>query len=317
MVRELFLLVLGLFLLIISSQWLIRSSVKLATLLRITPLFIGMVIVAFGTSTPEAGVGIVAAFKGEKAIALGNIVGSNIANIGLILGLTSLLRPLGVKKSIFKRELPIMLICTFLLYIMSLDLLISRLDGLIFLGLFLVFFLISYKGGKKDYDFKELQDFSFQGFLKNTTSLLVVGSVCMMSLVGVAVGANLMVKGGVGLAKIFGVSPWIIAITVFAVGTSLPELAASLVASFKKMPSISVGNIIGSNIFNILFILGTVALIRPIKIEQSYLRFEYLFLIFITILLIVFMKTKYRISRWEGFLLFLLYIFFVLLITGR
>ncbi len=315
--RELFLLVLGLFLLIISSQWLIRSSVKLATLLRVTPLFIGMVIVAFGTSTPEAGVGIVAALKGEKAIALGNIVGSNIANIGLILGLASLLRPLGVKKSVFKRELPIMLICTFLLYILSLDLLISRVDGLIFLGLFVFFFLISYRGGKKDYNFKELQSFPLYSFLKNTTSLLVVGSVCSLSLVGVVVGANLMVKGGVGLAKAFGVSSWIIAITVFAVGTSLPELAASLAASFKRIPSISMGNIIGSNIFNILFILGIVALIRPIKIEQSYLGFEYIFLIFISILLAVFMKTEYKVSRWEGSLLFLLYILFVWLIVGR
>lgn len=304
----------GLFILIVVSDWLIQSSVKLSLLFRLTPLFIGLVLVAFGTSAPEAGVGIVAVIKNQKAIALGTVVGSNIANIALILGFCSLITPLNVKRTIFKREFPFLLLAASLLYIVSLDLLISRLEGLFFIIFFIIFLLVSYRGAKKSFDLDEINDFEFKKLFKSFNSRFIIFIFALLSLVGVVIGADLMVRGGISLAKIFKVSPWIIAMTIFAVGTSLPEFAASLAASFKKIHSISVGNIVGSNIFNILFILGVVSLIRPISVEFSVLKFELPALIIFSFLLFTVMITKYKISRWEGLVLFLGYLGFLTLL---
>jgi cation:H+ antiporter len=309
----------GLVILVLSADWLIQTSVKLSILFKLTPLFIGLVVVAFGTSAPEAGVGIVAAIKNAKQIALGNVVGSNIANVGLILGLCALVFPLQVKnKYIFKRELPIMLFSVVLLYVLSfLGQSISRLDGLILIACFFIFCIVSYRGAKDFFDSEEVQDFKFRKIIQKVNSRFTIFTLAFLSLVGIVIGADLMVRGGVKLAQIFGISPWLIGITVFAVGTSLPELVASLTASFKKVPSISVGNIVGSNIFNILFVLGVVALIRPIPIEPSVLRFEFPVLLFFSIILFTVMKTEYKISRWEGLVMFLGYLVFLAVLIAK
>ncbi|MBU0896983.1 MAG: calcium/sodium antiporter [Candidatus Omnitrophica bacterium] len=311
------LFIVGLFLLVLSANWLIQSCVKISFLLKLTPLFIGLVLVAFGTSAPEAGVGIMAAIKNQKAVALGTVIGSNIANIGLILGLCAFLTPLTVNKSIFKRELPIMIFSPILLYVLSLDLLLSRLDGLIFILSFLFFCFISYKGAKKSFDDKEAQNFKLNKSLQNSNSLFLIITIILFSLLGIILGADLMVRGGVKLARIFGISPWIVSITVFAIGTSLPELVASLTASLKKIPSISVGNVVGSNIFNILFILGIVALIRPISVASSVLKFEFPVLFLFSILLFTVMRTKYKITRKEGLVMFLGYLAFLFFLLRR
>jgi len=279
---------------------------------------VGLVFVAFGTSTPEAGVGIVAAIQGQKNIALGNILGSNIANIGLVLGLCAIFWPLKIKdKSIFRREMPIMLLSVILLYLLSLDLVIGRFDGLIFIALFITFCVLSYKKAKKLFNEEEIQEFELKKSLKDTSRFNIILSIVLISLVGVFTGAYLMVEGGVRLAKIFGISPWIIGVTVFALGTSSPELATSLVAAFKKVPCISVGNIVGSNIFNILFVLGIVSLIRPITIEASVLSFELPAVFIFSLFLVIVMKAGYKITRTEGLVMFLGYIgFIVLLIKG-
>ena len=306
-----FVFVIGLVLLVLSSDWLIQSSVKLAVLLRLGPLFIGLVLIAFGTSAPEAGVGIMAAIKNQKGIALGNIIGSNIANIGLVLGLCSIFSPLKVNKSILKKELPIMIGATLLFYFLSLDLLISRLDGMIFIVSFIIFCFVTYKGAKNNFDTKETDSFEFRKIFQKTNSYIVILVLTLVSLAGVALGADFMVRGGSNLAKIFKVSPWIIGITVFAIGTSLPELVTSITASIKKVPSISVGNIVGSNIFNILFVLGIVSLIRPIDLTFSSLNFEFPVLIIFSFLLFTVMKTRDTIARWEGVIMFLMYIGFL------
>ncbi|MCK4859248.1 MAG: calcium/sodium antiporter [Candidatus Omnitrophica bacterium] len=313
---NLFLLLLGLVILIWGADYLIQSSVKLAHIFRLAPLFIGLVIVAFGTSAPEAGISIVAALKGYKAIALGNIIGSCIANIGLVLGFCALLLPLAVDKNIFKKELPIMLLATVLIYFLSLDLVLSRIDGFIFLSLFIAFLFFAYKGAK-NHSAEDLSGFKFRKVFKKTNSKFVIGILSIFSLGLVVFGASLMVKSGVVLAKIFGISPWIISITVFAVGTSLPELAASLTASFKKIPSISVGNIVGSNIFNILFVLGIASVIRPIDVQPSVLRFEFPILLLFSASLFVVMKTGHKITRKEGLLMFLGYLAFIFLLVRR
>ena len=312
------LLVVGLAILVLSADWLIQASVKLSVLFKLTPLFIGLVVVAFGTSAPEAGVGIVAAIKNAKQIALGNIVGSNISNVGLILGLCALVFPLKVNKNIFKRELPIMIFSVLLLYVLCfLGQGISRLDGAILIICFLLFCFISYRGAKEFFDFDEVDDFKFRKIFQRTNSRLFIFALALLSLIGIVIGADLMVRGGVKLAGIFGISPWIIGITIFAIGTSLPELVASLTASFRKVPSISVGNIVGSNIFNILFVLGIVALIRPIEIEPSVLRFEFPILFIFSISLFIVMRTKYQITRKEGLVLFLGYLTFLFFLLRR
>ena len=317
-VLNIILCIFGLVLLIISADWLINSSVKLSFLYRLTPLFIGAVVVAFGTSAPEAGVGIMAAVRNEKAIALGNVVGSNIANIGLVLGICSLLKPLSVNnKDIFRRELPVLILSGLLLYGLSWDLVISRIDGLILLIVFSIFCVFSYIQAKKKEVDQELEGFKFKNVIQKTNSTGKVIAIILLSIIGVVVGADCMVRGGSSLAVILGVSPWIIAITVFAIGTSLPELAASFAAVFKKAPTISVGNVIGSNIFNILFVLGVVSLIRPISLPQSLLYFEFPVMIVFSLILFTVLKTAYRITRWEGLLMVCGYITFLFFLLTR
>lgn len=312
------LFILGLTLLIIGSNWLIQSSVKLSFLLKLTPLFIGAVLIAFGTSAPEAGVGIMAALRNQKGIALSNIIGSNIANIGLILGLCALLRPLKVDKGIFQREMPFLFLSVILFYFLSRDLVISRFDGIIFIATFIIFCCTSFYGSKGSFDADGVKGFKLNNFLNKLTAYPGVLLIILLSLAGIVFGADLMVRGGVVLAKELGLTPWFIGITIFALGTSLPELATSLTASFKKVPSISVGNIVGSNICNILLILGVVALIQPIDLDSSILRFEVPALAFFTLILFTVMRIRYRISRMEGLAMVLGYLgFLVVLITKR
>ena len=307
----------GLTLLVLSSDWLVQSSVKIAFLFRLTPLFIGLVLVAFGTSAPEAGVGIIAAIQRQKEIALGNIIGSNIANMGLVVGLCALVSPLKVNKSLLQREAPIMLLAPMLLWLTAKDYWISRLDGVIFIVCFIVFLIISYRGAKQTFDQKEIEHFSFTKLFQKMDSRVLIFIVSFLSLVGVVLGAHIMVGRGVKLANIFGISPWIIAITVFAVGTSLPELVASLTASLKKVSSISVGNIVGSNIFNIFFVLGVVALIRPIGIDPSVVERELPLLAIFTFIFFVLMRIGHKINRWKGLLLVLGYIVFLVFLFRR
>jgi len=305
------LFIVGLIILIVSSNWLIQSSIKLSLLFRLTPIFIGAVLIAIGTSAPEAGVGIMAAIRDQKSLALGNILGSNIANIGLVLGLCAIFRPLKIDKNIFKREVPFLLLSIILFCSLSLDLLISRLDGIIFILVFIAFCFVSYFGAKKVSDTSEIKNFKVNKFLDRFNSHPPVFLIILFSLIGVVYGADIMVRGGVGLAKVFGLSPWIIGITIFAIGTSLPELATSLTASIKRVPSISVGNVVGSNICNILFVLGLVAIIRPINLNPLMLNFEIPALIGFTLLLFTFMRTGYRISRSKGLIMFLGYLIFI------
>lgn len=312
-----FLFIVGLLFLTVSADWLIQFSVKFAKFFKLSPLFIGIILVAFGTSMPELAVSILASLKGEDGIALGNVVGSNIANIALILGICGLLMPVAVGKKIFKFEVPIMLVSTLLLYFFSIDLLISRFEACLLLLMFVIFLVVAYKNAHDKEESSEIDNFEFKKIIKNVDSKVVISLLAAASLVGVVIGANLMVKGGVKLAYLFGVSPWVVGLTVFAVGTSLPELAASISAVVKKVPSISVGNIVGSNIFNILLVVGVAALIKPIQIEQTVPLFEMPALIIFTLCLYIVIKTTYKVTRMEGLALLSGYIFFIAAIIKR
>ncbi len=309
--------IVGLVLLLYSSGWLVQGSVKLSFLAKLTPLFVGSVLIAFGTSAPEAGIGIMAAIRDHKSIALGNVIGSNIANIGLILGLCSLFRPIAIDKAVFKREIPIMLFAVILVYWLSFDLVIGRIDGVILIVFFLVFCFLSYRGAKLNFDENEIKDFELKRVFKKRDSKFLAFFIIVLALAGVVFGADLMVRSGVKLANIFGVSPWIIGITIFALGSSLPELATSLVAVVKRVSSISVGNIIGSNIFNILFVLGIVALIRPVTLNPRVLKFEFPALLIFSFVCFTALRTGYKISRREGLVLFLGYIAFIVILLKQ
>jgi cation:H+ antiporter len=312
------LLVFGLILLVISSNWLIQSSVKISSFFRLTPLFIGLVIIAFGTSAPEAGVGIIATLKNQGGVALANVIGSNIANIALALGLCSIFIPLKVDKKIFKKEFPFLAISTLALYFASLDLIISRREGVIFILLLLIFCFIFIRDSKEGFIEDETKNIKFNKVfnkLKRPHSIVIL---FILSLAGIIGGAHFMVEGGVYLANFLGVSPWIIGITLFALGTSLPEISTSVAAAIKKVPSISIGNIIGSNIFNILLVVGVVVLIKPLSLNPSVVKFELPMLLGFTFLLFTVMATHYKIVRWEGLILTLSYAgFLIWLIIGR
>ncbi|MDD5070398.1 MAG: calcium/sodium antiporter [Candidatus Omnitrophica bacterium] len=301
----------GLGILVYSSQWLIQGSVKLAFLFNLSPLFIGLVLVAFGTSAPEASVGIVASLAGKDAVALGNVVGSNIANIGLGISFCALFIAIKVEKSVLKLEVPVLLFSAVLLYIFSLDYVISRSEGSCFLLIFIAFMFFSYKQARLTFNQQEVSNFSFKGIFNKTSSKFLIILITIFSLIGLILGAKLMVENGVKMAKTMGVSDWIISVTVFAIGTSLPEFVASLAAMFKKIPNIAVGNIVGSNIFNILFILGIVSLIRPIKIPVNVMSFEYPILLAFSFIFFTVMRTGYTITRKEGFFLLSGYLTFL------
>ena len=253
----------GFFLLFFGGDWLVNGGVALARRFRISPLVIGMTIVAFGTSAPELLVSLVSAIKGSSGIAIGNVVGSNIANIGLILGLTAMIYPIETDNRKVTANGLIMILASLLLLAFSLRGGISRVEGLILYVCLLLFTVISiWKGRVRHQD--EASEYSDGNkVMKPILALLLVALSCVM----LSFGADFLVDGATSMAKALGVSDKVIGLTIVALGTSLPELAASVAAAIKKEMDISIGNIIGSNIFNILCVLGVSASIRPIGFD--------------------------------------------------
>jgi cation:H+ antiporter len=298
-----------------GAEWLVQGSSRLAKSLNIRPIIIGLTIVAFGGSAPEAAVSIVAAFKGNSDIALGNILGSVIANIGLVLGISAIISPLKIQLSTIRKELPIMLGAVILFYLLALNLTIGFWEGgLLFAGIVL-FMVYSVYQGVKEKNKNRLVEKEFEEFLKDKNGkkvkfilLVVVGLILIIA------GANLLVRSGVFIAQKLGVSELIVGITLIAVGTSLPELAISTVAAYRKEPDISAGNVIGSNIFNIFFVIGAVAMIHPLSVQKSTLGFEFPAMLIFSILLFAMMRTRLTLSRIEGLILLVLYILFMLFI---
>lgn len=309
---------LAIYVLFRSSDWLIHTSVKLAFLFRMSPLFIALIFIAFGTSAPEAAVGIISSIENKGDIALGNIVGSSIANIGLILGVSALIKPVKIDPKIFKREIPLVVFAAIALYIFCLDLEISRIEGVLFLLCFAAFCVLAYNDPYfREENKEEVNDFKIKKTVDKLKSKRVVLLVFIAALLFVMLAANIMINSGVKIANFFKISPWIIGITLFAVGTSVPEMAISWMASLKKLPSISVGNVIGSDIFNILFVMGIAALIRPIAINPSILTFELPMMLIFILALTLFMSTGHIIKRREGLILVTAYAFFILILFLR
>lgn len=300
-----------------GAEWLVKGSAGLAHALGVRPIIIGLTVVAYGTSAPELAVSTAAMLDGSSPIVLGNVIGSNIANMALILGLTALIAPPAVDGQLIRREIPVLCLATMLVPIMLLGGQINRIEAALLLlgaiGFTLYTLFSSSKSGRFDTEAGRGET-AGEGVSadeeQSKVRLLVLTFVGLALLVA---GGDFFVAGAKGLAQTMGVSERLIGLTVVAVGTSLPELAASLMAAVRGYSSLAVGNVIGSNIFNILMILGVVGLIHPIHGSLGSLAFDIGAMVGITLLGVLLMRGSRRINRIEGTLLLTSYVTFVVI----
>lgn len=300
---------LGLLLLILGGNWLLKSAVGFSLRLKIPKIVIGMTVVSFATSAPELIVSLKSALEGHADIAFGNVIGSNIANLGLVLGITILISTISVEKSFYKTDWPIMIISSLLLYgFIAFDGVLQQYEGIILFS-FLVIFLIYLLKFQKQAVVDEMPEDDEELPLYLTVLFLVIGGVSLWG------GSELLIEGAVNMAKAFNVSERVIGITIISVGTSIPELAASVIAVIKKEKAISLGNLIGSNVFNILAVLGITSMITPITIsDQGLLSNDIFWMLGIAFLIfpLVFAPAKMKLSWKEGLILLTLYLVFII-----
>lgn len=307
---DLAVLISGIVVLYFGAVWLVRGASRLASSLGVSPIVIGLTVVSLGTSAPELVVCLVAALQGNPGLAIGNVMGSNLANIGLILGLTSLVHPLEVKHRVVWREMPVMLLITFAIYPIAFDRVLSRMDGFMLLLVLLAYLVWVFRSGHPDEIKSSHGPRDSMATSEEAASLLNlkdIGHVALGSAF-LVLGGYCIVKGAVEVASALGISEVIIGLTVVAIGTSLPELATSLVAAMRQEVDIAVGNIIGSNIFNLTAIFGTTAIVRPIMIPETVLSRELAGVVFMSLLLLPILRNGWQIKRWEGALLLTAYI---------
>lgn len=305
MFMMIFLLVIGGVLLYFGAEFLVKGSANLAMRCGVSALVAGLTVVAFGTSAPELVVSIKAGIDGLGGIAVGNVIGSNIFNIAVILGLTSIIRPLKVHLNVLRIDTPVMLAASVLLMVILQDMHVSRVEGVfLFAGIiaYIVFTIITAKRtGESKVDFPVEQLIPEKKLSTGLDIIFVIGGLVLLVL-----GSRFFVDGAVGLARVMGVSDAVIGLTIVALGTSLPELATSVIAAVKKEEDIAIGNIIGSNIFNILAILGVSSTITPLD-ATGVGRISLYFMLGTAVLLMPLMRTGFVLNRIEGMLLLAVY----------
>jgi cation:H+ antiporter len=311
-------LILGLVIMIWGADLLVRGASRLATAVGISPLVVGLTVVAFGTSAPELAVSVMSAFKGESDIALGNVVGSNLCNVLLILGISALIVPLVVAQQLVRFDVPVMIAASLLVLLMGMDGNIGRLDGsFLFAG------AIAYTGflirqSRKESSAEVKEEYQKEFGEKSPTSLLKNVGLIAIGLVGLVIGSKWLVSSAVAIAQAFHVSELVIGLTIVALGTSMPEVATSIVAALKGERDIAVGNVVGSNIFNIVSVLGLSSLVAPegITVSAAALRFDIPVMIAVAVACLPIFFTNYRISRFNGatflffYLAYLVYLIF-------
>lgn len=303
MITNLTLLILSLVALYIGAGWLVKGSSALAFKGKISPLVIGLTIVAFGTSAPELVVSLNATLGGQGDIAIGNIVGSNIFNIAVILGISATIYPLQAKKQLLRIDIPVMLIATILLTVLFWDGKLGRLEGGFFLAGIVAYTLFSLFYSRKHGEEPEME-LEDQPKHWAVDVLLIVGGLAVLIF-----ASQLLVDNAVSIAKELGLSEAVIGLTIVAAGTSMPELATSIVAAFKRKTDIAIGNIVGSNLFNILAIAGTSSLAHPIEANNMN-HVDLLVMLGISILLLPLLKSGKRLSRVEGIVLIIIYVIY-------
>lgn len=320
MLIPILLMISGLAILILGGEIFVRGSASIAKRLKVSPIVIGLTVVAFGTSAPELIVNIFSAIQGAPDIAVGNVLGSNISNILLVLGVASLIYPLTVKEGTAWKEIPFSILVILVLFLLTNDIIfgnnginiLTKADGLVLVSFFVIFIYYTYglasvKGEKE----KEPEKFSL------STSLLFIlgGIVCLI------LGGKLMVDNGIILARLAGISELLIGLSITAVGTSLPELTTAAIAAYRRHDELAIGSVVGSNIFNILWVLGITPLIHPIEIKNA-VNIDIVITASVTLLLFVFMflgrrSGRYKLRRWQGFIFILLYIIYTVYIFMR
>lgn len=303
-------LVLGLATLIVAGEFLVKGAVGIALKFNIPTLVIGMTIVAFGTSAPELLVSIKAALEGHPEISIGNVLGSNIANLALVLGLTTIVLPINVQQSTIRIDWPIMMLSTITFSLFIINGVIDLWEGILYVLALIAFnyFMIKNSSNQAEINDEEEQITSEKNFVKNIC-LVIIG------VIGLTYGANWLLDGAVKIALNFGVSEYVIGVTVVAFGTSVPELVTSLVAAIKKQTDISIGNLIGSNIFNLLAVLGITSVIKEIPVSEQVQNQDVFWLLGISFIIFPLMLFNRRINRISGLILvisYIIYIYFVL-----
>lgn len=289
---QVLLLIFGIVVVLKSADWLTNGAVGLATKLGISQIVIGLTIVAIGTSMPEFFVSIVSAIKGTPDLAVGNIVGSNIFNVLLIVGVAATVAPIAIQRATVRRDIPIAIVASIILTFMMLDDNISQIDALILFAAFIAFIWITLRNSKNDANEK---DASTEKVIPTWKSVLFI----IFGLVGLVLGSNIFVDNASSLAHGWGISDAVIGLTIVAGGTSLPELATSAVAARKGDSGIAIGNVLGSNVFNILMILGLTGIISPMHI-QNITYIDMAVMVISMVLFWLFSFTKLRVERWEG-----------------
>ncbi len=302
-------LIAGFVTLFFSGDWLVKSSVNLARHFKVSTLVIGITVVAFGTSAPELLVSLKAVYSNSSDISVGNVVGSNIANIALVLGLVAMVFPVVVKRKNIWIDWMVMMIASIGLLLASIDRKLSFLEGVIFIVLLVLYIIYSiWKSRAKSSEKEVIQE--------PDLSLWKALALFLLSTIGLYFGADWLITGAKDIALSFGISERVVGLSVVALGTSVPELATSLIAAIKKESDISIGNIIGSNIFNIWAVLGITSVIKPLSISQTIINTDYIWMIGVAVLLLVLLLplSKGIINRWKALILCALYSFYIFIL---
>lgn len=293
-----------------GAEWLVRAASRLARALGVSALVVGLTIIAFGTSAPELIVGVLAADQGQPALALGNVIGSNVINIALILGLAAVIAPISVASRVIRREIPVMIALTMAAGAVALDLTITAIDGVVLLVLFCGYLWLVLRSVRTTDEPEIEAEFSESEEPAGTARPWRDGALVLLGLATMFVGARALVTSAVFFAREFGLSDVTIGLTIVALGTSLPELATVVVAAMRRTADIGVGNIVGSNIFNVCAILGATALVAPIPVSQTLLWREFLLMLLVSLFLLPLATKGQVISRRDGLLLLALYVLF-------
>ena len=314
---SLFFFVLGILLLYIGAETTVKGGSRLALGFGIRPIIVGMTVISIGTSFPEFTVSLIAAARKTEDIALGNIIGSNIANIGLVVSLSAIIRPLTIRVNTVKREMPFLIVALLIFYLLCLDKTISRMDGIILFGGFILFMIYLTRMAVRDRKYGNEVE---RELLSDRVSKKATLWNAFLSVIGLGIlvlGSYLCVKSANDIAIAFGISRVVISLTMIAVGTSLPELVVSSLSAYRGHVDFAVGNVVGSNIFNTLFVIALVSIIYPIPVDANLLHFEYPVMIGFSIIFLPIIISGFIIRRWEGVLLLVLYMVFIYILFLR
>ncbi|MEA1884885.1 MAG: calcium/sodium antiporter [Thermotogota bacterium] len=323
MILQFVLLILGIALLVKGADWLVDGASGLSSSFGVSPLFIGLTVVAFGTSAPELAVSISAAMKGSGSIAISNVVGSNIANIALVVGFSAILSPLAISKTTVRKELPFNILISFALMAMLLrgaKYGLDRYDGFVLIIFLIIFMEYTLMMAKSDLERKKLESANILSEEDNEEIKKIRIKNGILTIIGLAMvvfGANLTVDSATEIALQLGISEALVGLTMIAIGTSLPELVTSITAISKKQDNLAIGNIVGSNIFNICLILGVSSIIKPIGVIVDHYWADILFMSMLAVFLLLTTMKKSKITRLEGSFFFSSYIAYMIIISFR